>query len=353
MKILKKELLVIAVSSLFFQCERDKLHEHIDAPVPLQKNQPAFLENSFLIPEASVEENSLYVLKAKVGPANKNAPYNKITFKGSHNSYERRESISKQLTHYKKNGETSYNGNCMALEFDIWRHTKPIRNERVDSGLWTVNHFVNTGPQLSRYLQELMDWHNKTPNHHPIMVKLDVKSNNGGYQNFHDQIDVYLKNYFNQNLIYKPRSLFKNNGISLVENVQNYGWPSVNELKGKFIFVLTGNQDWGDKYSKTNLRTQRLCFSMKNMAADRTNVYPPSSGNIAFFNFHIFSRNTDKWTKVISRFANKKLITRVYTANSDKNFRNSINAKVNCVSTDKIRNHKWALVNPNGKFLSR
>lgn len=242
MKLFKKGVFIIAISSLFFQCEVEKNEEKIEPSTAVSKHQPSLLENSFLITEPSVEENSSFLLRAKAGPANKNARYNKITFKGSHNSYERRESITQQLTHYKKNGKTSYNGNCMALEFDIWRHTKPIRNGRVDSGLWTVNHLVNTGPKLSRYLNELMDWHNRTPNHHPIMIKLDVKSKNGGYQNFHDQIDVYLKNHFNQNLIYKPKNLFKNNQISLVENIQRSDWPTVNELRGKFIFVLTGNQ---------------------------------------------------------------------------------------------------------------
>ncbi|WP_010179101.1 Ca2+-dependent phosphoinositide-specific phospholipase C [Aquimarina agarilytica] len=347
-----KTVALIAISFLFFQCEKETNQELNEVPVVVNETESETFNEAFVIPEPSIEEEGGN-LGAKSGPANRNVPYNKITFKGSHNSYERRESIARQLTHYKKNGKTSYNGNCMGLEFDIWRHTKPIRNGRVDSGLWTVNHFVNTGPKLSVYLKQLLEWHDKTPNHHPIMVKLDVKSKNGGYQNFHDQIDVYLKNYFRESLIYKPRAMFKNNRISLVENITAYGWPTVNALKGKFIFVLTGNFSWGDQYSRTNLRTQRLAFSMKEMPADRTNVYPPTTGNIAFFNFHIYARNTDKWEKVIPRFANKKLITRVYIANSDKNFNNSIDAKVNCISTDKINNHKWAVVNTNGKFLSR
>ncbi|WP_010521810.1 Ca2+-dependent phosphoinositide-specific phospholipase C [Aquimarina agarivorans] len=351
-----KQLKLVGLFSIvfmFFQCEKEAITDKNEQVNSVQQIDDDLFSKTDLIPEPSVELNEHFNLGAKIGPANKNVPYNKISFKGSHNSYERRESIAQQLTHYKKNGKTSYNGNCMGLEFDIWRHTKPIKNGRVDAGLWTVNHLTNTGPKFSRYLSELLDWHNITPNHHPVMVKLDVKSKNGGYQNFHDQIDVYLKNYFNESLVYKPREMFVNNRVSLVENISAYGWPSVNKLRGKFIFVLTGNSGWGTRYSKTNLRSQRLCFTMKEMPADRTDVFPPTKGNIAIFNFHIFSKNTNKWKQVIPRFAAKKMLTRVYIANSSKNFSNSIMAKVNCISTDKINNHKWAVVNENGKFLSR
>jgi len=353
MRLLKTLVFTFTISSLFFQCEKERIHNQNDDSTFVQKKGATPLEDGFLKQEPSVEENDAFRSGAKSGPANQNVSYHKISFKGSHNSYERNETIAEQLTYYKRNRKTSHNGNCMALEFDIWRHTKPIRNGRVDDRLWTVNHFVNTGPKLSQYLKELLDWHKKTPNHYPIMVKLDVKSKNGGFQDFHNQIDVYLNNYFDERLIYKPGKLFKNSNLSLAENVQRHGWPSVNALKGKFIFVLTGNSSWGETYASKNLRTQRLCFTMKEMPANRTDVYPPSKGNIAIFNFHIYSKHTSKWKKVIPRFANKNMLTRVYIANSAKNFRNSIGAKVNCISTDKIKNHSWAWVNQNGKFLSR
>ncbi|TYP98797.1 calcium-dependent phosphoinositide phospholipase C [Tenacibaculum adriaticum] len=340
MKFLKPFFFLLLIS-LFIQCEKNSDENDLNTD-NIELESLDNLDNITANKGTGISVSDLNNLK-----------YHQIVFKGSHNSYERNESIGEQLTRYvKSDGKTSENGNCMGVELDIWRHTSSFTpNGDISDNFWTVNHTSGLfGDKLSKYLNELKQWHDGSPDHYPIMVKLDIKSTGGGFQNFHDQIDTYLKRYLGENLIFKPNTLFTNPNVDLATNVSQYGWPSINEMRGKYIFVLTGNESWGETYAGINLRDSRLCFTMKEMPADREDVYPPNGGNKVFFNFHIYNSNKDKWTKSIPRFASKNYISRVYIANSQDNFDNSIGAKVSCISTDKVNNHGWAIVTDNHKF---
>ncbi|MBK8493312.1 MAG: hypothetical protein IPL49_21140 [Saprospirales bacterium] len=143
--------------------------------------------------------------------------YDQIIFKASHNSYDRDESIAEQLTFHPS---SPHNGGCMALEFDIWRHSSPfIRDQRISDNYFMVSHTGTGGSTLANYLRQIKSWHHRTPNHPVILITIDIKSKEGGYSNFHDEIDTYLKCHFDQNLIFSPNRLIKDHSLSLCENV--------------------------------------------------------------------------------------------------------------------------------------
>ena len=95
-------------------------------------------------------------------------PFQNVVFKASHNSYDRKESLSEQLTLK----SPIYQCGCRGIELDIWRHSSDSMND----GYFTVNHATNGGPKLSVYLDQLSDWHTKNPDHDVIWVMLDIKS---------------------------------------------------------------------------------------------------------------------------------------------------------------------------------
>ncbi|MBK7410159.1 MAG: hypothetical protein IPJ40_20165, partial [Saprospirales bacterium] len=201
------------------------------------------------------------------------------------------------------------------------------------------------GSTLANYLRQIKSWHHRTPNHPVILITIDIKSKEGGYSNFHDEIDTYLKCHFDQNLIFSPNRLIKDHSLSLCENVIRNGWPlfSSGKLKHKFIFCLSGNSDWKSTYANTNL-SARICFSDQDFSGADLSIRPLDKGNIVFFNFHIFHMHRGVWMNTIPRFAEKHLIVRTYVANSEENWRDCIQANASAIATDKINDHSWCKV---------
>ncbi|WP_165605773.1 Ca2+-dependent phosphoinositide-specific phospholipase C [Flavivirga aquatica] len=275
--------------------------------------------------------------------------YNQVTFKGSHNSYERNESIATQLNH---NLNQKHNDNCLALEFDIWRNTYTnITKHNIPEDFWVVAHTFHPGRRnkLSGYLKQVKDWSNSHPNHMPIMVKLDIKSNNGGYQEFHNQIDFYLRRFMGDNKIYWPNQMFRDRSKSLSWNVRQHGWPTMDQLRGKIIFVLTGNGNWGIRYADSGPKN-RVCYTMrginmksKDSPAYHANQIVYNNPNIIFWNISMRdAKKNDRFEPLGRELAKYNMITRVYSANNEGDWLSCIRAGITCISTDKIRNHGWA-----------
>lgn len=282
----------------------------------------------------------------------KKLAFSKITFKASHNSYMRKETLNKQLTF---NINEPYNCGCMALELDIWRHSSKYEYlDNINDGYFTVSHINLRNITLAHYLEKILDWHNSNPNHNVILVTLDIKSSRGDCDTFPEEIDTYLKCYFDEELIFKPNKLITDNTLSLCENVIKDDWPELTstKLQGKFIFCLSGTEEWKSKYASTDLN-KRYCFSDEDISASDKEIHPPSKGNIVFFNFHIEDNNKDVWMNTIPPFAKKNLITRTYQSDSESDWNNCIKANVSAIATDKISNNTWAKVSDLHKYKEK
>ena len=284
--------------------------------------------------------------------------YNNVMFKGSHNSYERRESIEEQLNY----SNPIHQNNVLALEFDVWRNTpKNYNRTNIPSNTWVVNHWPHPGKRgrtLASYFSQLKNWHTKVKNHVPVMIKLDIKSSNGGYQNFHEQIDWYLSRFLGDDIIFSSREMFKDPNRSLRHNMlYNEAWPTIDQLRGKFIIVLTGNDSFIDQYSKF-LHNRRTAFAMKKQNIGKTDDV--SSGiwhanntinnnpNYIFYNFSMSNikdiKNRAGSKEFLKQMAKRGMITRVYSANNRDDWNLCKSLKISCISTDKIRNHDWARI---------
>ncbi len=98
--------------------------------------------------------------------------YNEVTFKASHNSYDRDETTHEQLDFHHEDPSRC---GCRGLEFDIWRHSDEKEK------FFTVSHtqILTEGPPLAWYLGLLLSWHLNNPGHDVILITLDIKSHMG------------------------------------------------------------------------------------------------------------------------------------------------------------------------------
>jgi len=166
-------------------------------------------------------------------------PYYKAFFKTSHNSYEH--SVRHQLS-----------SGLRALEYDI--HDDKIQ----EIGDFEVYHLKNNydvalnldgNPDnflLTNWLKIIKDWSNEQKKDHaPITLFIEFKDGIVGDNNKPDELygikklnDVII-NSFSTDTLYTYKDFREN----------NFNWPTVRELKGKIVIVLTSY--WGGHWASS------------------------------------------------------------------------------------------------------
>jgi hypothetical protein len=269
--------------------------------------------------------------------------YHEVSFKASHNSYERNESIHQQLNYFPNDPSRC---GCRGLEFDIWRHSSATER------FFTVSHDdPNGGYPFAYYLGLLLSYHLNNPQHDVILVTIDIKSSNGSIASLPAEIDNYIAEYFHKKLLFTPGCLFTNKKLSLCENVVRYGWPDIASMKGQFVFCLSGTPAWKNLYAHTDIQS-RLCFSDVDVDDDDKNITAPVTGDFVFFNMHIYSDDYSTWKKTLPLFFNKNLITRVYEANGETLWNKALHAGASILATNQVSGKAWAKVG-NTAFAQR
>ncbi len=119
----------------------------------------------------------------------------------------------------------------------------------------------------------------------------------------------------------------------MVSSIKESGWPSLGiyltlflvlllltpslaQLKGKFMLVLSGNETWKSYYAN-NLTETSLLFSDQEFPDNDTSLVPPTSGNRIVFNFHLYTKDFAVWNVTIPRFRQANFLTRGYTVNGE------------------------------------
>ena len=261
-----------------------------------------------------------------------NLRYNEVSMKAAHNSYQRDEILVDQIAW---SPAQPFQGGCRALELDI--------SQSSSGNDWSVGHkdsYDRNYRQLSQFLNELSVWSRNNVKHDVITVHLDLKHVEAG---FVQKLDEYIRNNLHVGTItsvYVPGELMGREA-SLPRGAEVNGWPTLDQLTGRFIFCVTGNSKAKDFYSRTTPKS-RLCFADKDVSdSDRND---PSSDVCVFFNYNLFSANINKWGPVFRRLAgSKKVITRGYVLNGDDLWKAALENGCHLLATDKIRNHNWAM----------
>jgi Phosphoinositide phospholipase C, Ca2+-dependent len=262
--------------------------------------------------------------------------YNAASYKASHNSYDRDEDSHQSLSwHENDKGKDG----CRGLEYDIWRHSDDSVGRSL--GYFTVAHTTSGGPPFASYLGYLLSWHLAKPDHDVVSVIVDIKSTGGSEKPFPQEIDNYLREWFSASLIYTPHMLCPNSN-DFVAYVKANGWPDVDALRGKFVFILSGNEKWKAFYAQDDPQA-RLCFADHDWD-DSKAVSIPSSGQRIIYSSNLFSDNFAKWKASVASLRAANLIARGYVINSDSLWQKCKEAKLNVFATDKIEKNAWAHV---------
>jgi hypothetical protein len=227
--------------------------------------------------------------------ADDTTPYNRIKQASSHNSFQTVDdhgrpnpTVHEQLT-----------AGIRSIEYDIHADDTP--------GHWRVYHdddLTQTHCQwLYGCLNTLSDWRSQNRNRNVVTVWLDVMD---PFVVTHtpSHLDALITSVIDPAWIYKPRDLMSRPWQdfppqNLQDAAHRSGWPAVGELRGKFIFVLTGGHLAGSNAGNylTSLAdsVERLCFvavpvnSGNNCSPDAERYFLP-----AFYNFYkhcTFSRD--------------------------------------------------------------
>ncbi|OFY93149.1 MAG: hypothetical protein A3K10_08825 [Bacteroidetes bacterium RIFCSPLOWO2_12_FULL_31_6] len=155
------------------------------------------------------------------------------------------------------------------------------------------NNCGNGDKNFSVCLDDLVNWHNQNLNHDPITVFIDIYA---WIPTTHTPaiFDALLIQKFGFNNIYKPKDLIGNSFGDMRIAAQQNNWPSMGDLTGKFIFVLTGD---GSKVSEyiANRSTDAVAFSAAKVENDfdvlfLPTIWPDAKNDIVFYNMQQFCK---------------------------------------------------------------
>jgi hypothetical protein len=145
-------------------------------------------------------------------------------------------------------------------------------------------------------LQDAINWHNNPTNrgHDPITIFIDLKRNavggnfwKGDHKPHH--LDDLIRSVIPSAYIYSPKDL-KGSASSLQDAAQLNNWPSMGDLKDKFIFILTGKNYILNEYLKQRTDNDMLAFVapiIKNgEGTSPAFIWPSHRNRIVFYNMN-------------------------------------------------------------------
>ncbi|MCA6935961.1 Ca2+-dependent phosphoinositide-specific phospholipase C [Pectobacterium versatile] len=172
--------------------------------------------------------------------------YNQVQQKSSHNAYQRTEGYPCQALYWR----------IRSLEIDIHNSNSSAGWPQLN-GNWYVYHIavvdqttsVNT---LVDALDTLHAFHLAVPNHEVITIWLDLKDDFVKERNqTPESLDNLIASKLGRENIWGPPDLIQN-ALSLQAAIANNQWPTLQSLRGKFIFGCTT----GDLSSPTSVLNQ-------------------------------------------------------------------------------------------------
>ena len=252
--------------------------------------------------------------------------YDDVRQKSSHNSYERREAILDQIVYHR----------IRSIELDT--HNSKFRHETRD-GDWLVYH----GPQrrttcnrLSDCLDELDAFHGANPEHEVLTVFIDLKDDWEAGRNPDDLDDLLASTP-----AFTPEDLLAAcpTASSLQEAVTNDGcdWPTLSSLRGRFIFVLTGNDGRLFTYAGSDAEAAgRSAFIARGLGS--TDLIDDDS-QVVFFNMRNGGDNERAGVVADAGF-----VSRIYNLNDEGAWAGAVANRAHHLATDMVNFHEdvWA-----------
>jgi hypothetical protein len=258
--------------------------------------------------------------------------YNEVRQKSSHNAFQRYEGIYDQVIYWR----------IRSLEVDLHRG-KPFRDALKND--WYIYHAPYVDPDttvdlFSGFLQICRGIQLAMPEHEVITVFVDMKDKfhvTSSASQSAAAMDELIIGYLGVNNVYRPRDLLarKPGAWSLQDAVNARGWPTLEELRGKFLFVLTGGEDELATYASAGTARDRVCFlaSSVSKAAD-----VPGAQHIVFYNM---SNNNLRFARDVYQAG---FVSRAYYVDDSERWQSAVAHDCHHIATDKVnaRVDTWA-----------
>ena len=250
--------------------------------------------------------------------------YNEVRQTSSHNAFQHLEGIYDQVVYWR----------VRSLEIDLHRG-KPGRNALKKD--WYIYHVAVVDPDTSvdrfrGFLQMCRGIQRAIPQHEVITVFIDIKDP------FHKTasaaqsaavFDGLLIDALGEDHIYRPRDLLAREpgAASLQGAVAAQGWPTLDALRGKFLFVVTGGEDDLATYARSGTANGRAAFLSTSVSRARD---VPAEPHIVFYNM-----NGEK-----VRFAEKVheagLVSRAYYVDTPARWQSAVDHDCHHIATDHV-----------------
>jgi hypothetical protein len=175
-------------------------------------------------------------------------PLDAVQMRGTHNSYHQAPDFafdgSHEYTHVPLFQQAQDQG-VRVFELDL-------HNAATDDSI-DVYHILaidpkSTCPNLEDCLRTLREWSDGHPEHVPVIVWFEAKDDTGGaaFENL-DKVDEVLRAELGYRLL-TPDEL-QGDAASVHASIMR-GWPSLDRVRGRFIFVVLNNDEDIDQYTQ-------------------------------------------------------------------------------------------------------
>jgi len=219
--------------------------------------------------------------------------YNQVRQKSSHNTYQRDEAP----------GDIAIYWRCRSIEYDIHVDSK-------SSGQWKIYHSSEGGSNVNTFtalMNVLLGLQTALPDHEVITVFVDNKTN---FDTTHTpaDLDKIITDALAEELLFTPADLVTYNGNKTPATLQNAlakggKWPLLSELRGKFMFVITGD-DRATYVGDGADQTKRTCFVAQKV---------DGSGDIPGPNYYVFYNTDTGHADLCPTVFTSGSVSRVYT----------------------------------------
>ena len=257
--------------------------------------------------------------------------YNEVRQTSSHNAFQRSEGIYDQVVYWR----------VRSLEIDLHRG-KLFRNRLKRD--WYVYHFVadpdTTVDRFSGFLQICSGIQRAIPRHEVITLFLDIKDS------FHTTasasqsaatLDGLLIDALGEDHIYRPQDLLAREpgAQSLQDAVATQGWPTLVELRGNFLIVLTGGENELATYANSGTANGRVAF-LSTAISKASEV--PGEGHIVFYNMN------GKNVRLARNVYQEGLVSRAYYVDDRERWQSAIDHDCHHIATDHVNSRvdPWA-----------
>jgi len=258
--------------------------------------------------------------------------YDDVRQKSAHNAFQQLEGIYDQAFYWR----------IRSFELDL--HRTKLGYGRLE-GDWFVYHGAHnpntTVHRLSDFLGVCRGIGHAIPRHEVITVFLDIRDafhiTPSAAQSGH-ALDRLLVERLGEARIFRPTHLAGDVGgaATLQEAVASKGWPTLAALRGKVLFVLTGDARLLATYR--GRRSPHDCVAFLSSKVGESSDVPGSDGDVVFFNM------SHEKVRHASRVHAAGLVSRAYYVNDEARWKAAVEHHCHHIATDDInaREDRWS-----------